>query len=364
MVLKPLLIIASSGRMLAEAAKNAGYRSWVIDLYADQDTGRYAEMLVQVSSLAVEDIAAIVDDWLIRYSIRAVIYGSGLENHPETLSFLHNRLTVLGNAPRVFEKIHDKVFFFKQLKQLAIPYPELTFSVPATADGWLFKPMRGQGGLGIGCYDPKITPHVAGYWQKYQRGESYSVLFIADGVNYQLIGFHQQWTINLGAGREFIFSGIRRCYSLSDAAQLEVACWLGKLVPAFALKGLNALDFMAVAGRLQILEINPRPSASMQLYAADLLTQHVSACQGKLTAVDQTQEVYKAYQIIYAQQRVQIPKHFEWPVECRDLPNSGAIISAGQPICSMIASASSVQLLKVTLQKQQHILLNQLHKGS
>ena len=32
-----------------------------------------------------------------------------------------------------------------------------------------------------------------------------------------------------------------------------------------------------------------------------------------------------------------IPDHFEWPEWCMDLPESGDMCRAGQPICSIIA---------------------------
>ena len=56
--------------------------------------------------------------------------------------------------------------------------------------------------------------------------------------------------------------------------------WLKQLVPVFALKGLNSLDFIHADDCSYVLEINPRPSASMQLYDEDLLNRHIQACEG------------------------------------------------------------------------------------
>lgn len=359
-----LLIIASSGRMLAEAAKNAGFKPLVVDLYADTDTEYYAEAVLQVSSLAVEAVTAKVNYFIDRYSVAYAIYGSGLESYPETLVFLESCLTVLGNAPEVFETLHDKPVFFSRLDALAVPYPEVVYREPSDAGDWLIKPMRGQGGQGIKFYDRHLKINFTGYWQKHQAGLQYSILFIADGLKFVPVGFNRQWTVNLGAGREFIFSGISNHCALTHEAQSEVTRWLEKIVPAFGLKGLNALDFIDTSEQLKVLEINPRPSASMQLYDADLLLRHIQACRGDLLAYPGLQEDYRAFQVVYAARSVSVPCAFEWPVECRDLPKSGAIISTGQPVCSIIARHSSAQQLQALLRNSQQTLLNKLYDGS
>ena len=52
----------------------------------------------------------------------------------------------------------------------------------------------------------------------------------------------------------------------------------------FGLKGLNGIDFLLTADdEPMFLEVNPRYSASMELFAAamaDLFSLHVKACQG------------------------------------------------------------------------------------
>jgi len=48
-----LLAVASSGRMLAQAAKKLGYQVLVIDLFADLDTQIYATDFIKLPSLAV-----------------------------------------------------------------------------------------------------------------------------------------------------------------------------------------------------------------------------------------------------------------------------------------------------------------------
>jgi len=326
----------------------------VIDLFADLDTQCHAEALRQIPSLAEKHLIPVVEHFIERYAVANVIYGSGFEYHPESLHYLGSRLLVLGNLPDTVVKLHDKPAFFSTLDKLNIPYPEVCFSAPDCADNWLVKPMRGQGGVGIKRYDPEERVESVVYWQKYQAGTQHSVLFLADGQQLQVIGFNTQWIVGLSENQEFIFSGIINSCSLLNGQKELITDWLKRLVPVFALKGLNSLDFIQACDKSYVLEINPRPSASMQLYDADLLSRHIKACLGELADYC-SHDGYKGYQIIYAERDVTIPNGFEWPDGCMDLPESGSMCLAGQPICSIIAHHKQAQSV------MNDLLINQLN---
>jgi predicted ATP-grasp superfamily ATP-dependent carboligase len=352
--------------MLAQAAKNTGLKLLVIDLFADLDTQCYAEDFQQIASLAEQDLAPAVDYFIQSYAVNHVIYGSGFECFPESLRYLNSRLIVLGNHPDVFARQLDKPAFFSTLDDLSIPYPEVAFSAPACADDWLIKPMRGQGGIGIKHYHANDEAKAPVYWQKFQAGMPHSVLFLADGQQVQVVGFNSQWPIRLSETQEFVFSGVVNCTDLPDKHKAQVADWLKQMVPAFVLKGLSSLDFIQADDCSYVLEINPRPSASMQLYDEDLLVRHIQACEGALGATSVAQSLALrglksppqiGYQVVYAEQDLIIPSQFEWPPWCMDLPKPGNMCRAGQPICSIIAHQKNSQSVAEQLRaKQQHII--------
>ncbi|MDD5411696.1 MAG: ATP-grasp domain-containing protein [Methylobacter sp.] len=369
--METILIVASSGRMLAQAAKDTGLKPLVIDLFADLDTQGYAEDFRQIKSLAEQDLAPAVDDFVERYAVAHVIYGSGFEYYPESLSYLGSRLTILGNHPDVFAKLQNKQTFFSILDDLNIPHPEIAFSAPESADGWLLKPMQGQGGVGIKRYRADDGATASVYWQKFQAGTAHSVLFLASGTQVQVIGFNTQWSASLSETQEFVFSGVINSTDLSDMHKSEITGWLKPMVPVFALKGLNSLDFIHADDCCYALEINPRPSASMQLYDEDLLIRHIQACEGDVGAqsVGRNSVTYCAewqdyhatgYQIIHAGQDLIIPDHFEWPEWCMDLPGSGSFIRTGQPICSIIAHQKESQSVSEQLLTKQQLIINKL----
>ncbi|HEY8159060.1 MAG TPA: ATP-grasp domain-containing protein [Methylobacter sp.] len=365
--METILIVAGSGRMLAQAAKNAGLKPLVIDLFADLDMQGYAEDFRRTASLAEQDLAPAVDYFIQRYAVTLVIYGSGFECFPESLHYLSSRLIMLGNHPDVFARQLDKPVFFSTLDDLSIPYPEVAFSTPACTDDWLIKPMQGQGGTGIKLYHIGDEAKEPVYWQKFQSGTSHSVLFLADGQQVQVVGFNSQWPVRLSETQEFVFSGVVNFTDLSDEHKTVISGWLRQMVSVFGLKGLNSLDFIHVDGCSYVLEINPRPSASMQLYDENLLVRHIQSCVEGASVVALTPETGRlmsppqiGYQIVYAEQDLIIPGQFEWPPWCMDLPKSGDMCRAGQPICSIIAHQKNSQSVVEKLRTQQQLIISKL----
>ena len=357
-----ILVAAKSARMLAKAAHKAGLKPLAIDLWGDQDTCFYAHELLNIPTLSLADLSEALSCFLNRYPLSCGIYGSGFEQHPDSLEYLANRLTLLGNSPETFMRLQDKPGFFSSLNALGIAYPEVSFTPPNQATGWLVKPMHSQGGVGIRRYRAGENTQALTYWQKFQDGEPHSVLFLADSKCSQIVGFNRQWTVALDEFDEFIFSGVVNYTTLSDKQKNQLSAWVAKLVTAYSLKGLNSLDFIQDGDSSYVLEINARPPASMELYSDELLIHHIKACQGELADYKQSQQPYKAYQIIYAPQDMGIPEDFVWPFGVADLPSSGSIIRKGQPICSMITHSQEPGTALEQLQTSQALIINKIHR--
>jgi methenyltetrahydromethanopterin cyclohydrolase len=349
--------------MLAQAAKNAGLQPLVIDLFADLDTQAYATDFRQVKSLSKPDLIPVVEYFIEHYAVADVIYGSGFENHLDSLYYLDSRLTTLGNSPEVLAIQLNKQQFFSTLSELNIPFPEVAFTPPECVDGWLVKPMQGQGGIGIKHCLATDDDKDLFYWQKLQIGMAHSVLFLADGQDLQVIGFNRQWSVCLSESQPFVFSGVINRTELPDWHKAEITAWLKHMLLVFGLKGLNSLDFIHAENCSYVLEINPRPSASMQLYGDDLLVRHIQSCVGtivRVTSVVLPPQI--GYQIVYADHDLHIPDQFIWPDWCMDLPKSGNICHTGQPICSIIAHHNELQSVEEQLLTRQQLIINQLQR--
>jgi predicted ATP-grasp superfamily ATP-dependent carboligase len=119
-----------------------------------------------------------------------------------------------------------------------------------------------------------------------------------------------------------------------------------KITAAVGLKGLNSADFILTEQGLLLLEINPRLSATIDLYdIPDLFERHVQACRGKLTSLPVQEQQAKAHGILYASQRLNIPENFAWPVWAADIPHTGWV-QQHAPLCTVFGQADVVEEAK------------------
>jgi methenyltetrahydromethanopterin cyclohydrolase len=359
--LDKLLIIANSARMLAQAARDSGLIPFVIDCYGDVDTQNLAEHYQQVTSLSIADLRPAIE-FFKQQNVTQLIYGSGFEQHSDSLIFLAQHFQILGNSPNTFIALQNKRDFFQSLKQLNIYHPEVCFTRPNNCDNWLVKPQHSQGGLNIQQLSNFNANNVteAHYYQRYIKGESLSVLFLANGKKAHVIGFNQQFTTQLGK-QPFVFAGIINHAELSIQQKQLLTFWVNQLSQFYGLRGLNSLDFILCNNVCYVLEINPRPPASMQLYDADLLSAHIHSTDlPGFKNLEGLNPSYKAYQILYAQKPTRISEQIQWLDGCVDLPQSGAIIDTWHPICSIIASNKNLSALMRDLKLKKHLIFQQL----
>ena len=142
------------------------------------------------------------------------------------------------------------------------------------------------------------------------------------------------------------------------------------LVPSFNLKGLCSLDFIVEeTGQYSILEINPRPTATFELYEIQesLFVQHLAAFNGKMTNTELDPESGEAQSralwILYTGKSITIP-HLEWPDWVTDRPKPGKLIASGGPICTICAVANSSGESKALLKQRETMLKKLLGSAS
>ena len=348
-----ILIVAKSGRMLAQMASRLGYGVVVIDCFSDLDTQQVALECVQVDGLGLDSIKTTFYDLNKRYDLSFAILGSGFECHIASLDYLHQQIKVLGNTVDVFSAIQNKENFFATLSQLDIPYPETSFQPPKAGGAWLTKPLQGEGGLDIRQYNQALEKSPSYYWQHFIDGEAMSVLFAANNSGFKICGFHKQQVVDIDH-HNFLFSGIISQPNICDSIKKTVGNWVAKLVDKYSLQGINTLDFMMKEGRCYVLEINARPSASMQLYNDELITSHINSCLSRFFDVPADLQDYRAYQIFYAEMDTIIAEGIEYPDWVVDIPLAKSFIFTEMPICSIIARCKSEQQVvdKLLLRRQ------------
>jgi uncharacterized protein len=358
---RPLLVVSVSGRALAQAARRAGLRVRVLDLFNDLDTAACAE-----ASEAVPMRGAGLDpDALIAAAERhapagegyGVVYGSGFEHCPEVLERLAEGRELLGAAPESVRLLKDPRSFFGLLEHLGLPCPETRTTRPATADGWLVKRIGGAGGghvQSLGQATP-VAPNV--YYQRRVDGRPCSVLLLADGRSARVVGWSEQWPAGGSASRPYLYGGAVALGQPPPGVAEPLCEAAPGLVEASGLRGLFSIDFMYAAGGFQVLEVNPRPSATFELHegAESLLRAHIRACRGELpNGPLQRPGRARAHALLYADYGLRIAAAVRWPDWTADRPLPGTLVDTGQPVCTIRAegpdSASARRLVQVRRQ--------------
>jgi uncharacterized protein len=353
---KKILIVASSGRPLAVSAMRAGHQSYVIDLFEDFDTSamsvasknacankalRFDEMKLQQALNEFDDV-----------DFSAVVYGAGFEGDTELIDLLNAKNKLFGNSPELVRNLKDPATFFGLLDSLDMPFPAVRLNVPSDPDGWLAKTIGATGGAHVQSAQG-VSAGEKTYFQRFEAGRNLSVLFLANGKKAQIIGFSEQLTQKIGDA-PYCYVGAINHALLPEDMQKHIADKLDLLVATTGLIGLNGVDFIQRDHQYFVLEINPRPTAAMELYDTDfaqgLLHAHLQACEGELIAADPHEKIIRGHRIVFAQQNTKVPQSFKFPDWCADIPQPGSFVTQDAPLCSVLANGADrnqvMQLLK------------------
>lgn len=362
---KPLILIAAqSGRFLAQVAARAGYPVRVADQFADTDTLAIAEkyrLMPDFSQLSERQFLNIIIN-LADHQPAILIISTGLEQFADCLSELPPNICAANNSPQTLNQCLSPQHWFKLLSSLDINYPDSQFSAPGNIEHYLQKRARHWGGSHIQtAVQPALTSDV--YYQRKIEGRSASVTFIADGRQARLISLNQQFCRAV-AQADYRLLAITNALTLDKAQQQKLSDICQKLSKNLALRGFQSLDFIVdETDQIWILELNPRPSASLQCLPDDwpLLDWHLQACQGKLPAIENFPVApARLWYCCYAEAALTVPELFSWPDYAADLPTGGTLIDKNQVICSLLlpyqnsTSLTAGQQTATLLQLQLH----------
>ena len=111
------------------------------------------------------------------------------------------------------------------------------------------------------------------------------------------------------------------------------------LAAAFALRGLFGVDFVWDGERAWTIEVNPRPTASLEAieaaYGVGVFGAHLRACAGELPQVEAERAGAAGKAVLFATEDVVIGDSVRWLERgVRDVPHPGERIAAGHPICT------------------------------
>jgi predicted ATP-grasp superfamily ATP-dependent carboligase len=339
-----LLIAAVSGRALAAAAARAGFRPRVMDFFDDLDTRSLTTNKVALCDaergFSTDDLVAGFRHLAGAERPLGLVYGAGFEDRPQILHALAQHWPIFGNPAEVVARAKNPREIARLCASLGIPHPEISYDLPADLDHWLIKHEGGGGGDHV-VPARERTLAVGDYYQRYVAGTQVSVLLLADGRKAETLGLSAQWTAS-SAAHAFQFGGAVRPAFPTPACSQQLCDAALNIAAAFTLRGLNSIDFLVEDEMFHLIEINPRPGATVDIFEdvdGRLLHAHVEACRGFLPREPLVFAQARASTIAFAREELISMPQLEWPAWCSDRQKTGTHVARGEPICTIFADA-------------------------
>ncbi|HWS12720.1 MAG TPA: ATP-grasp domain-containing protein [Rhodocyclaceae bacterium] len=358
---EPWLVVAASARQLAQSAARGGYRVAAIDWFGDLDTraaAAQAETAAATGALRFDPARLLEAAGRLAPPGRCagLVCGSGLEDAPDLLAELARGRPLYGNLPATVAAAKDPARFFPLLDELGIPHPDTRLQRPADTDGWLAKRIGAAGGEHI-LPAERIAPGdgVGIYFQRHAPGRSLSALFLADGRNARVLAFSEQFA-DPAPGAPHRFGGMIGPVEPPAAVAAELRRSIDRLTGALGLTGLNGMDFLLGADGPLVLELNPRPTAALDLYDGDvprgLFDWHVQACRGRLPEAPLPGGEVRGFAIHRASRAFVTSAALRLPDFCSDLPAPGTAFAPGDPVCTVRAAAPTAAAAREELERR------------
>ncbi len=353
---------------MAASAARAGISCIVLDLFNDMDT----RAIARASRACVTLRGRFHRESLLNAAralqppegYQACVIGSGLESRLPLMKTLVREFPYVGNAPECIEYAKDPARFFPLLDELGIAHPEVRITPPRVLQGWLSKRTGGAGGGHVRRAE-RSWPHTEKrYFQRHQAGQLMSALFLADGKRAVVLGCSEQWCHPLSRNAPFAYGGAVSLGELPAGLSSPLAGIIHGLTRALGLRGLNGLDFILDQECVYVIELNPRPTATLDLYdervVGGLLSAHIAACRGVLPSGLQPMKEHKAHAILWSQGLWCVPEAFRWPEWVTDIPAPGALIRARRPLCTVHARAATSGMAKQWVRQRMESMFSML----
>jgi predicted ATP-grasp superfamily ATP-dependent carboligase len=382
-----LVIVGASARALAESAVRAGHHVDAADLFGDRDLLRIADGFHRAIPYP-ESLPRIVS----AFPPGPWCYTGGLENHPDLIDAISCSRPLAGSTAAAVRQVRDlsSLRGLAHAAGLAVPETRLDPSGVPLDGSWLLKPRRSAGGHGIQPWRTGTTESMRSgdwLWQRKTPGRPWSAAFWITEAGSRLLGVSRQLvgSNRTGATPYHWCGGLDLDPTLLPDRVARAFESLGRgLATVPGLCGLVGIDLLIDAyERIVLLEVNPRPTASMELIeratgislaAAQLAAAGLGPQIGHLPDLNRRQTWAKA--ILFTPRPLAFTDvaadrldalaadwtaHDGWAAVA-DLPVPPQTIPSGRPVCTAFAvgpsPAATLRILGHRMRKLRQRLLS------
>ncbi|GLS28986.1 ATP-grasp domain-containing protein [Neomesorhizobium albiziae] len=356
-----LLIAAISGRALAAAARRAGYRPLVADFFCDTDTVALASKAIPLPG----DLRNGIDSARAIETLRklaagetpvAVVLGSGFERKPELVNSIARKFPLAGCSGATIRRVKDPEKLSADCAALGIPHPELRRDRPADVENWVVKTAGAAGGAHIRRANGEDASEGR-YFQRFVSGQSVSALFAGDGRKASIVGFSRQWA-SPAPGQPYRYGGAVRLRRFDRKDSATIGGWLSAFTARTGLKGLCSADFIKTGDGYRLIEINPRPGATLDIFDsfdAPLMEAHIRASRRETYRFPHFADSM-AQLIAYTAKPVARFPAITWPDWTADHQSAGTRLSSGDPVCTVFATGPNAATTQRAVKAQARML--------
>lgn len=343
-----IVVVGYSARALASSARRAGFSPLAIDVFGDDDTREASLATITLgggltNGMTAQAVTDALGAMICAYDPIGLVYGSGFEHQPALIAAMARETRVFGNDATTLARAKDPVLLAQICADAGVPHPQIAARPPDEPEGWLMKRRGGSGGGHILAAARHSRFSSDGYFQREVKGQSISALFLADRTTASIVGVSMQWTSPTPEA-PFRYGGAAGPLDLDARRTDDIERAVARLTRELGLAGLNSADFLVSDDVAWLVEINPRPGATLDVFDSDqdaLLANHLAACDGRMTA-PAARTKRRAAELVYATCDTMPRLEPAWPDWTADRPARGTRIKTGDPLCTVLSCAESV----------------------
>jgi predicted ATP-grasp superfamily ATP-dependent carboligase len=327
-----VLVAGFSTRHVVQSAWRAGYVTYAVDHFCDQDLFWYTRDRMKFEEL--DEIPECIRILCEKYPIDFMVVTSGAEH-------LRSRVPLLGTPLDRLDRLLDKQKTHRLFEEMGIPTPAL---VPEGIYPAMVKPVRGAGGWRnriLHNDDEKSAwmqefPDVPRIFQQIVTGTPASVSCLCDGRRAVAISVNEQ-LLRGSEGAPYGFSGcitpiihpkVEEMIRCAERAAQENGC-IGSI----------GVDFV-LSEEIWAIEINPRFQATLDTVematGCNLFSLHVGAFSGKMPEMRPATRRFAARAILFADHDVLLKKDLaRFAPSVADIPWPGTQFEEGNAMVSV-----------------------------
>ena len=338
---KAVILINSDTSYLEQKLSVLNYTTYAIDQFRHKNIHKLKD---------TEFVKDLLDKVLSKHEKVYLVYGSGLEDKNHIYDLLTTKLRVMGNKLNILSNLSHLNTLKSTLCDFDLKTPSDFIKEESAEDKYIWKPFNSSGGYGI-SYQQKNSPDY--YKQKYLPGDTFSVSFICNSLDFKNLGFNKLLLLKDYPEHPFIHAGAIMTQLVDDSEKI-IKSFSG-LAKVLGLNGYNNIDFKLIKNNIYILDINPRITSTFKMYN-DLYDNKLLQIQLNSNNI-MLNDLVSLHENIYGFVHLFAKDDFLFKQYVNDdnvisMPKNGEYIKKGDPICSIYLNALSDTDLVLKLEEK------------